>query len=86
MKLAFLASALALLFPATAYAGELEHKIAYCKSCHGAYGQGYAAAYTIPRLAGQQVPYIENVFKALEQHTRDDPTAQIFMIPAERSN
>ncbi len=66
-------------------AGELEHKIDYCKSCHGTHGQGYDAAYTIPRLAGQQVPYIENVFKALEQHTRDDPTAEMFMIPAERS-
>ena len=85
MKSAFIACALTLLFLATGYAGELEQKIAYCKSCHGTHGQGYDAAYTIPRLAGQQIPYIENVFKALKQHTRDDPTAQMFMIPAEGS-
>ena len=85
IKSAFRAAALALLVPATACAGELEDKIAYCKCCHGAHGQGYLGAFTIPRLAGQQVPYMENVFKALEKHTRDNPPATMFMIPSERS-
>jgi len=85
LKFAFRTAALTLLIPASAYTGELEQKIAYCKSCHGAHGQGYTASYTIPRLAGQQIQYIENVFKALEGDRRDDPTAKIFMMPAERS-
>jgi len=83
--LAVQTAALALLIPAAAYAGELEDKIAYCKSCHGARGQGFLGYYTVPRLAGQQVQYIKNVFKALEGHTRDNPTAKKFMVPAEGS-
>ena len=85
IKSAFRAAVLAVLVPATACAGELEDKIAYCKCCHGAHGQGYLGAFTIPRLAGQKVPYMENVFKALEKHTRDNPPATMFMIPSERS-
>jgi cytochrome c553 len=84
-RLAIQAAALALLIPAVAHAGVVEDKLPYCKTCHGAHGQGYAGYYTVPRLAGQQVQYIENAFKGLADHTRDDPLAKQFMVPAEAS-
>jgi cytochrome c553 len=84
-RLALQAAALAFLIPAASYAGNLEDKLSYCKSCHGAHGQGFAGYYTVPRLAGQQVQYIENAFKGLAEHTRDNPLAKRFMVPAEGS-
>ena len=35
----------------------LEAKIHFCSECHGRLGQGYGGYYTIPQLAGQQLPY-----------------------------
>ncbi len=61
--------------------GALQAKIEYCIKCHGPSGQGYRGAYPIPRLAGQQVQYLENQFKALSEHSRDNPVSKKFMVP-----
>jgi len=57
----------------TAFAGpdrSLAAKFAYCQDCHGPDGQGYRGFYPIPRLAGQQVQYIENQLRAFTEHRR----------------
>jgi cytochrome c553 len=65
--------------------GAIKAKIQYCTECHGQSGRGYRAYYPIPRLAGQQVQYLENQFTALAGHNRDNPVAKRFMVPvAER--
>ena len=61
--------------------GGLQAKIEYCAKCHGASGQGYHGSYPIPRLAGQQAQYLENQFKALSEHSRDNPISKKFMAP-----
>ena len=61
--------------------GAFQAKIEYCTKCHGASGRGYRGSYPIPRLAGQQVQYLENQFKALSEHSRDNPTSKKFMVP-----
>ena len=61
--------------------GALQAKIEYCTKCHGPSGRGYRGAYPIPRLAGQQVQYLENQFKALSEHNRDNPISKKFMVP-----
>lgn len=61
--------------------GALQAKIEYCTKCHGPSGRGYRGSYQIPRLAGQQVQYLENQFKALSEHSRDNPTSKRFMVP-----
>ena len=48
----------------------LEAKIGYCQDCHGPSGQGYRGFYPIPRLAGQQVEYLENQLRAFVEHRR----------------
>jgi cytochrome c553 len=79
---------LAMVLPATSFAQSSEHardveaKIAYCKKCHQQNGQGIAAAYPVPRLAGQTVPYLEAKFGIIGEHKRDNPTAEQFMAPA----
>jgi cytochrome c553 len=50
----------------------LQAKIAYCKTCHGVSGQGFHGASPIPRLAGQQVEYIENQLKAFIERRREN--------------
>jgi cytochrome c553 len=50
----------------------LQAKIEYCSICHGMSGQGYRGASPIPRLAGQQVEYIENQLAAFIEHRRDN--------------
>src|SRR6516165_1115853 len=55
---------------ATVDAHELQAKLAYCKACHGASGQGYHGYSPIPRLAGQQPEYIENQLKAFVDRRR----------------
>jgi cytochrome c553 len=47
-------------------------KIAYCKTCHGVSGQGFHGSTPIPRLAGQQPPYIENQLKAFIERRREN--------------
>ncbi len=63
----------------------LEAKIHFCSECHGRLGQGYRGYYTIPQLAGQQLPYIKNQIKAIHEHVRDDPVAKKIMVPVLRS-
>ena len=50
--------------------GSTAAKFAYCQDCHGPNGQGYRGYYPIPRLAGQQVKYIENQLQAFIEHRR----------------
>ena len=59
----------------------LEAKIHFCSECHGRLGQGFAGYYTIPQLAGQQLPYIKNQFKAIHERVRDDPLVAKIMWP-----
>jgi cytochrome c553 len=65
----------------TGHSKDVEAKIAYCKKCHGQSGQGLAAAYSVPRLAGQTIPYLEAKFGIISEHKRDNPTAETFMVP-----
>ncbi len=51
-------------------AQELKTKIEYCQRCHQTSGQGIRAASPIPRLAGQQVEYIENQLRAFIERRR----------------
>jgi cytochrome c553 len=85
LRLALQIAALAILLPVTGYAETAQERAGYCKNCHGSSGQGFRGYYTAPRLAGQQVQYILNAFKALSDHTRDDPLARQFMYAAEAS-
>ena len=58
------------IHPASVSRGEVEAKISYCQDCHGPSGQGYRGYFPIPRLAGQQVAYIENQLQAFVEHRR----------------
>jgi cytochrome c553 len=78
-------AALLVSLPAAGYAETAQERAGYCKNCHGDSGQGMHGYYTAPRLAGQQVQYILNAFKALADHSRDDPLAKQFMYAAEAS-
>ncbi len=80
------AAILAIVLPAAsraqdAHSRDVDAKIAYCKKCHGQSGQGLAAAYSVPRLAGQTVPYLEAKFGIISEHKRDNPVAETFMVP-----
>ena len=86
LRCALSAAILAFVVPAYAESGmehskDVEAKIAYCKKCHGQNGQGIAAAYSVPRLAGQTIPYLEAKFGIISEHKRDNPTAETFMVP-----
>jgi cytochrome c553 len=65
----------------SAHSKDVEAKIAYCKKCHGQTGAGLAAAYSVPRLAGQTIPYLEAKFGIISEHKRDNTTAETFMVP-----
>jgi cytochrome c553 len=92
IKLALQAAILALVFSSPVRAGDsyvpaslggdTPAKAEYCKYCHGSSGQGSHQFYTAPRLAGQTPQYFENQFRAILAHRRDNPTAQMFMLPA----
>jgi cytochrome c553 len=45
-------------------------KLAYCQDCHGQSGQGYRGFFPIPRLAGQQIEYLENQLRAFVERRR----------------
>jgi cytochrome c553 len=45
-------------------------KMEYCQDCHGPSGQGYRGFFPIPRLAGQQIEYIENQLRAFVERRR----------------
>jgi len=49
---------------------DFQAKLDYCKTCHGASGQGFHAFNPIPRLAGQQTEYLENQLQAFTEHRR----------------
>ena len=49
---------------------QVEAKLAYCEICHGVAAQGFHGFYPIPRLAGQQVAYIENELTGFVEHKR----------------
>jgi cytochrome c553 len=51
----------------------VEAKLAYCQDCHGLTGQGYRGFFAIPRLAGQQVEYLENQLHAFVEGRRPNP-------------
>ncbi len=55
---------------ASVSAQDLQAKIEYCQRCHQPSGQGIRAASPIPRLAGQQVEYLENQLQAFIDHRR----------------
>ncbi len=59
----------------------LEAKIHFCSECHGRTGQGFHGYYAIPQLAGQPTHYLENQFKAIHEHVRDDPLVAKIMQP-----
>ena len=56
-----------------AAAGGLDAKFEYCTTCHGPSAQGFRGFYTMPRLAGQQVQYIENQLHAFLERRRLNP-------------
>jgi cytochrome c553 len=49
---------------------DVQAKIEYCETCHGASGEGYHGYFTMPRLAGQQPRYIENQLQAFIERRR----------------
>ena len=64
-------SAIARAGDATAVpSNEFQAKLQFCSTCHGPSGQGFQGAFPIPRLAGQQVEYIENQLLAFYEGRR----------------
>jgi len=49
---------------------QVQAKLAYCEICHGVDAQGFHGYYPIPRLAGQQITYIENELTGFVEHKR----------------
>jgi cytochrome c553 len=49
---------------------DLQAKVSYCETCHGASGRGFRGYYPIPRLAGQQPEYFENQLHAFTERRR----------------
>ena len=49
---------------------DLQAKIDYCETCHGLSARGFMGFHPIPRLAGQQVEYIENELKGFVERKR----------------
>src|SRR5579863_676641 len=56
---------------------ELEAKLFYCKACHAVEGQGFRGYYPIPRLAGQNTPYLENQLRAFLEGRRQHPVMSV---------
>jgi len=52
---------------------EVQAKMAYCEVCHGSSAQGFVGYYPIPRLAGQQIAYIENQLRGFIERKRANP-------------
>jgi cytochrome c553 len=83
LQLALQTAILAIVFAAAGRAEEkdtpsfsardLQAKIAYCQLCHQPSGQGFRAAFPIPRLAGQQTEYFENQLRAFTERRRRNP-------------
>lgn len=49
---------------------DVRAKIDYCEVCHGLSGRGFVGYYPVPRLAGQQVEYIENELRGFVDRKR----------------
>jgi len=49
---------------------DVRAKLQYCEVCHGVSAQGFLGYYPIPRLAGQQVAYIQNQLQGFSEHKR----------------
>ena len=49
---------------------DIQAKVAYCEVCHGVSAQGFRGYYPIPRLAGQQVEYLQNQLQAFIERRR----------------
>jgi cytochrome c553 len=49
---------------------DIQAKLRYCEVCHGVSAQGFLGYYPIPRLAGQQVAYIQNQLQGFSEHKR----------------
>jgi cytochrome c553 len=49
---------------------EVQAKLQYCEVCHGVSAQGFVGYYPIPRLAGQQVAYIQNQLQGFSERKR----------------
>ena len=83
VQLALLSATLAIVFApagraqdtntASVSPQEVQAKIAYCEVCHGPSAQGFVGYYPIPRLAGQQVAYIENQLRGFIARKRTNP-------------
>jgi cytochrome c553 len=59
--------------PASVTPQEVKAKLAYCEVCHGPSARGFVGYYPIPRLAGQQVAYIENQLRGFIDRKRKNP-------------
>ena len=77
LQIAFLAAAFATAAHAAddkAAAAVPKHdllaKVDYCETCHGLSARGFVGFYPVPRLAGQQVEYIENELKGFVDRKR----------------
>jgi len=81
LRLALPAAILVLAFSATgrAYGADdtagvsqraLRAKLDYCEVCHGVQAQGFIGYFPVPRLAGQQVEYIESQLKGFVDRKR----------------
>jgi cytochrome c553 len=55
---------------ATVSSQDVQAKLRYCEVCHGVSAQGFIGYYPIPRLAGQQVAYIQNQLQGFSEHKR----------------
>jgi len=53
---------------AGAPAAQSDAAIAPCQACHGAHGEGMAAAH-VPRIAGQTADYVKKQFLAINEDT-----------------
>jgi cytochrome c553 len=73
LRTAILAASLSVGLSVASQADELKAKLDYCKTCHGLSGQGYRGYFPMPRLAGQQVEYLENQLRAFIQRRRVNP-------------
>jgi cytochrome c553 len=52
---------------------DVQAKMAYCEVCHGPDARGFVGYYPIPRLAGQQVAYIESQLRGFIARKRANP-------------
>lgn len=70
---------LAVVSAGGAYAAGLSEKtivakMNYCEVCHGVQARGFVGYFPVPRLAGQQVEYIENELKGFVDRKRENKT------------